>query len=689
MNNSTDVAVETTESSLSYVTVTGSIIQETTPLQQWAEFYSSVNFKLVPLYNHEKHPSRFWMNQNEIVEQEEAEVNWSGVTGLAAIMGYAGVTVIDFDQIQDWSIKDDVLQALQLPKDYEWTYYTGSGCGLQIAIRTFDASYGIKTFIARDKTRFDHGELRLSKGVSTLPPTKTVKGIYEFVHGFPTDFPALIPFYKIEAAIETLATLPEKCEHVENEHSEPNVTPQIIQDVAFLLSQCADHYEYQDWRSLCFAVISVLGEEAQEVLESRYETKAGEIPQMIHSHEGNTDRNEVTVKTLLYYAKENGWKFSWKDIPGLAEVYQTKKAPANLNMLVDTEKRNIPSNVIYEDVANLLTEPVIHTPNLVAGWMKAVGLYVVAGEEGAGKTMLNLNLAVCVCLGKPWLGRTVMQGKVLYLDNESEREQFKERIQKMMKGEKLLPGTFKILFDAPVMEAKYVEAEIEAFKPSLVIIDSFYLATNAKEKDNDSLKEVLRQLKGLSHKYQCVIQFITHFHKGTRFEKLHQDMIVGGGSQNRIVNGSLLMRTSDKDETLRILKPGKLRDQSSKEKKARLLSFDEDTFWFKDEGIVDEEEHIAHIGEPKMDKKVDIAGIFKKAGKVDMTRDDILKIALDLGYSESTVDRAIRREIEKTISREKWGSYQLLGSKPPKLPAVEKPPEMTVQEAFQDGAIPE
>jgi len=341
--------------------------------------------------------------------------------------------------------------------------------------------------------------------------------------------------------------------------------------------------------------------------------------------------------------------------------------------------------LVYEDVASLQTEPIIYTPNLVTGWMKTVGMNLLSGTEGSGKSMLAMNLSLCVCLGEEFLGRTVRQGKVLYLDNEVDKEEFKERLHRMNK--QIPPDTFHILFDAPVMEARYVEAKIQEFMPSLVIVDSFYLATNAKEKDNDALKVVLGLLKGLAHKYQCVILVVTHFHKGTRYDKLHMDMTVGGGAQNRIVNGAFLMRRSDKDESQRIIKADKLRGFDDDERKPRLLSFDKNTFWFKDEGEVDEDEHTAHIGEEKMDK-VDIAGIFKKAGKVDMTRDDILKIALELRYSESTVDRAIRRAIGKVISKEKWGSYQLLGADLPQLPPMGKMPEMSGEPDTLDADTP-
>jgi hypothetical protein len=401
--------------------------------------------------------------------------------------------------------------------------------------------------------------------------------------------------------------------------------------------------------------------------------EAGYGPQQRHDALVALIGKLVKAKTSKTLAMSLIRQWDKKNDPPMGNDRLQSEGEAAWNDFVAKEKA--PAKVVYEDVATLLTEPVIHTPNLVAGWMKAVGLYVLAGEEGAGKTLLTENLSICACLGKEWLGRTVQQGKVLYLDNESEREQFKERVQKMMKGKTLQADTFKILFDAPIMEAKYVEAEIETFKPSLVVIDSFYLATNAKEKDNDALKEILGLLKCLAHKYKCVILVITHFRKGTRYEKLHMDMIVGGGAQNRIVDGNFLMRTSDKDETLRIIKAGKLRSFSSKEKKARLLSFDEETFWFKDEGVVDEEEHMAHIGDPKV-VKIDIVAIFKKAGKVDMTRDEIHTIAESLGYSESTIDRAIRSEIGKTISKEKWGSYQLLDAELPKAQPPDKLPEM-------------
>ena len=383
----------------------------------------------------------------------------------------------------------------------------------------------------------------------------------------------------------------------------------------------------------------------------------------------------ATLETLRGTNKANTPPFTEEELVKTIEYVFKKENYGNRDR--DKDKA-IPVEVSYDEVAHLQNEPIIYTPNLVTGWMKTVGMNLLSGTEGSGKSILALNLCLCVCRGEEFLGRTVRQGKVLYLDNELDKEEFKDRLQHMNKP--VPADTFHILFDAPVIEAKYVEEKIAEFKPSLVVIDSFYLATNAKEKDNDALKEILGLLKGLVHKYQCVVLVITHFHKGTKYDKLHMDMTVGGGAQNRIVNGAFLMRRSDKDESKRIIKADKLRGFDDDERKPRLLSFDKATFTFHDEGLVDEEHHIAHLGEKKMEK-IDVLGLFKSSGKTSMSRDEIIVASEDLGYSIPTVDRAIKRGMVKdTLWKEKRGTYTVVQPVTTPTPVADNNDKSAVEE---------
>lgn len=62
------------------------------------------------------------------------------------------------------------------------------------------------------------------------------------------------------------------------------------------------------------------------------------------------------------------------------------------------------------------------------------GLTVLAGEYGCRKTLLALDLAVCVALGQPWLGLPVAQSPVLYVDDELGERQFMPRARAALLG---------------------------------------------------------------------------------------------------------------------------------------------------------------------------------------------------------------------------------------------------------------
>jgi hypothetical protein len=223
------------------------------------------------------------------------------------------------------------------------------------------------------------------------------------------------------------------------------------------------------------------------------------------------------------------------------------------------------------------------------------------------------------------------------------------------------PGTFVVLFNAPVIEEGYLEERLIALKPALVIVDSFYLATLAKENDNDSIKKVLFQLKDLTSKHNCAILFVTHFHKGTRDNILHMDNTAGAGVQNRIVDGSFLLRLSAKNEAQRIFKSGKVRSFSSKEKTPHLLILNEDTLWFEDKGEVNEEEHVAHQGGGHRTESFDILKVFEDKGRDMLVRSEVVAAAKELKYGSATADRALQDAVDAgTITKLRQGVYQLV-----------------------------
>jgi RecA-family ATPase len=67
------------------------------------------------------------------------------------------------------------------------------------------------------------------------------------------------------------------------------------------------------------------------------------------------------------------------------------------------------------ELADSLPEP----PDwLVSGLIERGTVTVFAGDTGAVKSMLNLDLAAALVRGRPWLGRQVDRARVVYVDNE-------------------------------------------------------------------------------------------------------------------------------------------------------------------------------------------------------------------------------------------------------------------------------
>jgi hypothetical protein len=82
-----------------------------------------------------------------------------------------------------------------------------------------------------------------------------------------------------------------------------------------------------------------------------------------------------------------------------------------------------------------------------------------------------------------------------------------------------------------------------------------------------------------------------------------------------------------------------LRNVGDTARECRLLSLNPQTLWFRDEGPVDESEHIS-TSEPTADQRIDFHAIIKPGEEV--SRKDILARVSHLGYDERTIDRKLK-----------------------------------------------
>ena len=135
---------------------------------------------------------------------------------------------------------------------------------------------------------------------------------------------------------------------------------------------------------------------------------------------------------------------------------------------------------------------------LVEGLIPKVGLGVIAGNPKAGKSFFALQLACCVATGKPFLGREVQQGSVLYLALEDHRARVSWRTKatrELLEVEKI--GDLKVHCQDDEWLGTFKNGGLDAIKkwiaekdnPKLVIIDTYQVFSGIQPGGSDAYQK--------------------------------------------------------------------------------------------------------------------------------------------------------------------------------------------------------
>jgi len=168
-------------------------------------------------------------------------------------------------------------------------------------------------------------------------------------------------------------------------------------------------------------------------------------------------------------------------------------------------------------------------PYLIKGLLPASGIALLAGQSGAGKTFLALDIAGSLGLAEPWFGRKIREaGGTLFLAAEAVGT-IGERIDAMHKGREIdrdaLPIAWREvsgLNDPQAMEALTAEAiaigaamRAKHDVPlSLIVVDTL-AAAFAFENENDASEatKAMQALARLSDRTGALVLALAHFGK--------------------------------------------------------------------------------------------------------------------------------------------------------------------------------
>lgn len=158
---------------------------------------------------------------------------------------------------------------------------------------------------------------------------------------------------------------------------------------------------------------------------------------------------------------------------------------------------------------------------LVEGIIQPSSLGIWVGTFGVGKTWALLDMAVCMAMGKPWLGYPVKQGGVLLIDEESGERRLSDRVQMVLDAHGA-PD------DAPLHYTCFNSFNfftddksgddlawlVKQFNVQMVVIDALTdVSMPAKEKDSEEMGLVLKTLKLVTDLTGASVQLLHHENK--------------------------------------------------------------------------------------------------------------------------------------------------------------------------------
>jgi hypothetical protein len=300
---------------------------------------------------------------------------------------------------------------------------------------------------------------------------------------------------------------------------------------------------------------------------------------------------------------------------------------------------------------------------LVKDLLSEQSVNFLSGEEGCGKSLIAMNLALSIAVGaKKWLDYEITKrGKALYLNNELAFADFARRLKTMCESLPAAGDISNLIVpkEVPALNECWntLTTTCEREKPCLIIVDCLYFAHDKDENDSSEMKALMRQFLALRDRHNLALMLIHHTKKAARYERMHNDQMRGSNVFGGMTDTVLQMRRSAADEGKRIIKPTKFRHVSDEHRKCRLLSLNPETLWFKDEGETDESEHIATAGQTA-EETIDFAEVFRD--KKELSRKEILERCQPLGYDERTIDRILKKaKASGTLKVPRYGYYAL------------------------------
>jgi len=159
---------------------------------------------------------------------------------------------------------------------------------------------------------------------------------------------------------------------------------------------------------------------------------------------------------------------------------------------------------------------------LIKSYMQRNTFTIVAAIPGGGKSLLTLYESICVASGRNFCGYKTEKSKVLYLDNENNDDDVRDRLQGVMKGMDIKLNELKdwhLLRVASLNEeivVKKIQRYVEKNNIKYVIIDTKRSHFGGDENKVEDTTRVTQFCNHLKTEYGLTVKLLHHTLKGNK-----------------------------------------------------------------------------------------------------------------------------------------------------------------------------
>ncbi|MDO8589971.1 MAG: AAA family ATPase [bacterium] len=263
----------------------------------------------------------------------------------------------------------------------------------------------------------------------------------------------------------------------------------------------------------------------------------------------------------------------------------------------------------FTSLGTLLNEPDEETSWIVDGLLPTSGFSMIVAKPKVGKSTLARQLALYVAQGEIFLGRQTTKGAVLYVSLEEKRSEVKNHF-------KLLGATgsedlYTYIGSVPQEASRWLEKEIVARKPVLVIIDTLFRFVSIRNgNDYAEVTAALSPLLTLAREHGAHVMVVHHAGKGDRSGG---DSVLGSTAIFGSVDTAIILKRTEGKRTI------ETQQRYGTDTESTVLLFDETT-------------QTTSLGGTKEDDDI------------QRVADEILTFLSE--QEESSIEKAIENEVE-------------------------------------------